>query len=175
MGRWRPQQTARRHVNCRTHDHWHVERILRLIHLVHWHFKLFENCIRYIWLSVVLSLNLNYRQRRLHRRAVQFSVIEASLPGERFMTKVLLSVYALHHIMFTMSWVSYVALTLLCLEFSCLDIRQATMCSISMKSIVDGKRKYETWESLHYILYGEGDYWATSTHVWLPPEFKHIN
>lgn len=39
MGRWRPQQTARRHVNCRTHDHWHVERILRLIHLVLYSFN----------------------------------------------------------------------------------------------------------------------------------------
>lgn len=51
MGRWRPQQTARRHVNCKPHDHRHVERILHLIHLV-----LLWDCIRYIWLSVVISL-----------------------------------------------------------------------------------------------------------------------
>lgn len=59
MGRWRPQQTARRHVNCRTHDHWHVERILRLIHLVLINFNILLNCIRYIWLSVVIS-NINF-------------------------------------------------------------------------------------------------------------------
>lgn len=30
VGRWRTQQTARRHVNCRTHEHRHFERTLRL-------------------------------------------------------------------------------------------------------------------------------------------------
>jgi len=28
MGRWRTQLTACRNVNCRTHEHWHLERIL---------------------------------------------------------------------------------------------------------------------------------------------------
>jgi len=63
MGRWRPQQTARRHVNCRTHDHWHVERILRLVHLVLTFIIItcdcVWNCTRYIWLSVVISFNFN--------------------------------------------------------------------------------------------------------------------
>lgn len=68
------------------------------------------------------------------------------------MTKVLLSVYALHHIMFTMSWVSYVALTLHSVEeFSCPHPADY-MCYISMKSIVDGNENTTNETRYIYII-----------------------
>ena len=84
MGRWRPQQTARRYVNCRTHDHWHVERILRLIHLVLFimYTKIYNvglykvhmvECRNFIWLQLSVYKNIHiYIHNRVSSKPLSY-------------------------------------------------------------------------------------------------------